>query len=436
MDAVKIGILGLGTVGSGTVNLLIRNSSEISRRLGKNIEIVSIADRNFKKLNDCNAEDFELTTNAYDVVCDPRIQCVAELIGGTDIAHELVLEAISNGKHVVTANKALIAIHGNELFAKARSKGVAIAFEAAVAGGIPIIKAMREGLVGNNIEWLAGIINGTCNFILTEMCNKGRDFADVLVEAQKSGYAESDPTFDIEGIDAAHKLTIMASVAFGMPLKFNKVYTEGISKITQEDVCNAAELGYIIKHLGIARRTEKGVQLRVHPTLITHQTLIANVDGVMNSVFIKSDAAGSTLYYGAGAGSAATASAVVADISDIARTLTCHVDDRVPYLSFQQDTLVDNPIVPMSEVMTSYYLRINLRDMSVASVDIMKILVEQGIGIKMMLQKQPKHDDGALSLIILTQRVTEKYMNIAITQIEALTVIEDPVMRIRIESFS
>lgn len=435
MDVVKIGILGLGTVGSGTVNLLIRNSSEISRRLGRKIEILSIADRNFRKLNSCNTEGFVLTTNAHDIVCDPRIQCVVELIGGTETAYELVLEAISNGKHVVTANKALIAMHGNELFAKAHKKGVSISFEAAVAGSIPIIKSMREGLSGNEIEWLAGIINGTCNFILTEMCNKGRDFADVLAEAQKLGYAESDPTFDINGIDAAHKLTIMSSIAFGMPLRFDKVYIEGISKITQEDVCNAAELGYIIKHLGIARRAEKGVQLRVHPTLISHHTLIANVDGVMNSVFIQSDSAGSTLYYGAGAGSDATASAVVADISDIARTLIYNPYDRVPYLSFQQDTLVDKLIMPISEVITSYYLRVNIKYISAVSIDIMQILVEQGIGIKMMLQKQSKNNDSALSLIILTRQVMEKYMNIAITQIEALTVVENSVMRIRIESF-
>ena len=434
MQSVKVGILGLGTVGSGTVNVLSRNSAEISRRAGRGIEITRAADRDFDTPKSCNTDNIALTTDAHDIVCDPSIQIVVELIGGTGIARELVLEAIANGKHVVTANKALIALHGNELFAKAQEKGVTIAFEAAVAGGIPIIKAMREGLAGNKIEWLAGIINGTGNFILTEMRDKGRDFADVLAEAQALGYAEADPTFDVEGIDAAHKLTIMASIAFGIPLQFDKAYTEGISKIAQEDVQCAAELGYRIKHLGIAKKTEHGIELRVHPTLIPHRRLIANVDGVMNAVLVHGDAVGPTLYYGAGAGSDATASAVVADIIDIVRALTTDPENRVPHLAFQPDALVDTPILPMSEVVTSYYLRIHTEDKPGVLANITGILSEQGISIEAILQKQPEDHDGIVPIIILTQEVVEKNMNAAIEQIEALTTVKDSVMRIRMES--
>lgn len=434
MQSVKIGILGLGTVGSGTVNVLTRNAEEISRRAGRGIDIARVADRNLDSLKNCNTDNLALTTDAHDIVCDPSIQIVVELIGGTDIARDLVFEAIANGKHVVTANKALIAMYGNEIFAKAQEKGVTVAFEAAVAGGIPIIKAMREGLAGNKIEWLAGIINGTGNFILTEMRDKGRDFADVLTEAQELGYAEADPTFDVEGIDAAHKLTIMASIAFGIPLQFDKAYTEGISKIAQEDVLYAAELGYRIKHLGIAKETEKGVELRVHPTLIPHRRLIANVDGVMNAVLVQGDAVGPTLYYGAGAGSDATASAVVADIVDIVRALTTDPENRVPHLAFQPDALVDTAILPMSEVVTSYYLRIHTEDKPGVLANITGILSEQGISIEAILQKQAHDQDGTVPIIILTQEVLEKNMDAAIEQIEALETVNDSVMRIRMES--
>ena len=322
MKPVKAGLLGLGTVGGGVVNVLSRNGKEIARRAGRGIEISHASARDLNKPRICDTKGIKLTSDIMEVVNDPEIDIVVELIGGDTIAYEAVMKAISNGKHVVTANKALIAKHGNEIFKEAQKKGVTVAFEAAVAGGIPIIKAIREGLAGNSIEWLAGIINGTGNFILTEMRDKQRAFADVLAEAQRLGYAEADPTFDIEGVDAAHKLTILASIAFGIPLQFDKVFMEGITAITQEDVSYATELGYRIKHLGISRRTDKGIELRVHPTLIPHRRLIANVDGVMNAVLVKGDAVGPTLYYGAGAGADPTASAVVADIVDVVRTLT------------------------------------------------------------------------------------------------------------------
>ncbi|WP_438969903.1 homoserine dehydrogenase [Methylophaga sp.] len=434
MQSVKIGILGLGTVGSGTVNVLTRNSREISRRAGRDIEISRAADRDLDKPKSCDTSAIQLSEDAFEIINDPDIQIVVELIGGTGIAKDLVIQAIESGKHVVTANKALIAMHGNELFELAQKQGVTIAFEAAVAGGIPIIKAMREGLAGNRIEWLAGIINGTGNFILTEMREKGRDFADVLAEAQALGYAEADPTFDIEGIDAAHKLTIMASIAFGIPLQFYKCFTEGISKISQEDVQNAAELGYRIKHLGIAKKTTSGVELRVHPTLIPERRLLANVNGVMNAVVVKGDAVGPTLYYGAGAGSEATASAVVADIVDIVRALTTDPENRVPHLAFQPDSLKDTPILPMSEVVTSYYLRIHTLDKPGVLADITRILSEQGINIEAILQKQPEEHEGMVPIIMLTQAVAEKNMDQAIAQIEALDTVPDSIMRIRMES--
>lgn len=434
MQSVKIGVLGLGTVGSGTVNVLRRNIKEITRRAGRDIEITRAADRTLKKERDYDVSGIDITTDAFDIVNDPNIHVVVELIGGTGIARDLVLKAIENGKHVVTANKALIALHGNELFAKAQEKGVTIGFEAGVAGGIPIIKAMREGLSANRIEWLAGIINGTGNFILTEMRDKGRDFPEVLAEAQALGYAEADPTFDVEGIDAAHKLTIMASIAFGIPLQFDKAYTEGISQVSQEDVQCAAELGYIIKHLGISKQTEQGVELRVHPTLIPHRRLIANVDGVMNAVLVKGDAVGATLYYGAGAGSEATASAVVADIVDVVRVLTSDPENRVPHLAFQPDALVDTPILPMSEVVTSYYLRIHTDDEPGVLADITRILAEQKISIEAILQKEPEDHNGMVPVIMLTQAVVEKNMDMAIKHIEALKTVKDSVMRIRMES--
>jgi len=434
MQSVKVAVLGLGTVGSGTVNVLNRNLTEITRRAGRNIEISRAANSNISNITNCNTDNIDLTTDAMEIVNDPEIQIVVELIGGTGIAYDLVLKALENGKHVVTANKALIATHGNELFAKAQEKGVTIGFEAAVAGGIPIIKAMREGLAANSIEWLAGIINGTGNFILTEMRDKGRDFADVLAEAQALGYAEADPTFDVEGIDAAHKLTIMASIAFGLPLQFDKAYTEGISKIAQEDVTYAAELGYRIKHLGIAKKTEQGVELRVHPTMIPHRRLIANVDGVMNAVLVQGDAVGPTLYYGAGAGSDATASAVVADIIDIVRALTTDPENRVPHLAFQADALVDLPILPITDVVTSYYLRIHTEDKPGVLADITRIMSEQDISIEAILQKEPEQQGGVVPVILLTQQVLEKNMDAAIESIEALQTVTDSIMRIRVES--
>lgn len=434
MQSVKIGILGLGTVGSGTVSVLKRNAREISRRAGRGIDIYAAADKDLDKDRSCDLSGINLTDDAFSVVNDPEIQIIVELIGGTGVARDLVMQAIENGKHVVTANKALIAMHGNELFAKAQEKGVTIAFEAAVAGGIPIIKAMREGLAGNRIEWLAGIINGTGNFILTEMREKGRNFADVLAEAQALGYAEADPTFDVEGIDAAHKLTIMASIAFGIPLQFYKCYTEGISKISQEDVQYAAELGYRIKHLGIAKKTAQGVELRVHPTLIPQRRLIANVNGVMNAVVVKGDAVGPTLYYGAGAGSEPTASAIVADIVDIVRALTSDPENRVPHLAFQPDAIKDTPILPMSDVVTSYYLRIQTEDKPGVLANITRIFSEQGINIEAILQKQPEDDEGLVPIIMLTQPVAEKNMDEAIAQIEALDTVKVAIMRIRMES--
>ena len=434
MQSVKIGILGLGTVGGGTVNVLTRNAKEISRRAGRDIEIAWAADHNLDSPKICNTDGISLTEDAMEIINNPEIEIIVELIGGTGIARELILKAIENGKHVVTANKALIALHGNELFAKAQEKGVTISFEAAVAGGIPIIKAMREGLAGNRIEWLAGIINGTGNFILTEMRDKGRDFAEVLTEAQALGYAEADPTFDVEGIDAAHKLTIMASIAFGIPLQFEKCYTEGISKISQEDVKNAGELGYRIKHLGIAKKTEQGIELRVHPTLIPHRRLIANVDGVMNAIVVHGDAVGPTLYYGAGAGSDPTASAVVADIVDVVRALTSDPKNRVPHLAFKPDSLDNTPILPMSQVITSYYLRIATEDKLGVLADITRILSVNGISIEAIVQKEPERQGGMVPLIMLTHEVSEKNMDAAITQIEALSTVKDSVMRIRMES--
>ncbi len=434
MQSVKIGILGLGTVGGGTVNVLTRNALEISRRAGRDIEIARAAVRDLDSTKICNTDGIALTEDAMDIINDPDIEIVVELIGGTGIARELVMKAIENGKHVVTANKALIALHGNELFAKAQEKGVTISFEAAVAGGIPIIKAMREGLAGNRIEWLAGIINGTGNFILTEMRDKGRDFAEVLTEAQALGYAEADPTFDVEGIDAAHKLTIMASIAFGIPLQFEKAYTEGISKISQEDVKNAGELGYRIKHLGMAKKTPQGIELRVHPTLIPHRRLIANVDGVMNAIVVHGDAVGSTLYYGPGAGSDATASAVVADIVDVVRALTSDPENRVPHLAFKPDSLDNTPIMPMSQVVTSYYLRIATEDKLGVLADITRILSVNGISIEAIVQKEPEQQGGMVPLIMLTHEVLEKNMDAAIMQIEALSTVKDSIMRIRMES--
>ncbi len=429
LKPVKVGICGLGTVGSGTFNVLHRNADEISRRAGRRITVEQIGSR--RDNPGCDTKGTQVTRDIFDVATNPEIDIVVELIGGYDIARELVMTAIENGKHVVTANKALIAVHGNEIFEAAQRHNVMVAFEASVAGGIPVIKAIREGLSANNIEWLAGIINGTGNFILTEMRDKGRDFADVLAEAQALGYAEADPTFDVEGIDAAHKLTILASIAFGIPLQFDKAYTEGISAITPADVEYAEELGYRIKHLGISRRTEQGIELRVHPTMIPTSTLLANVNGVMNAVLVDGDAVGQTLYYGAGAGAEPTASAVVADIVDVVRTLTADRDNRVPHLAFQPSELSDLPILPMSDTETGFYLRLQAAEKPGVLASITKILGDNGINIEAIVQKETAEEQ--VPVILLTQRVKEQKMDEAITAIEALDDIIGQVTRIRVE---
>jgi len=436
LKPVKVGLLGLGTVGGGTFNVLRRNAQEIARRAGRGIEITMAAARDYDPAGLPGIEAITVSDNAFAVVDDAEIDIIVELIGGYEPARELVLKAIAGGKHVVTANKALIATHGNEIFAAAQEQGVMVAFEAAVAGGIPIIKAVREGLTANRIEWIAGIINGTGNFILTEMRDKGRDFADVLSEAQKLGYAEADPTFDVEGIDAAHKLAILASIAFGIPLQFDKVYTEGIGHITRDDVAYAEQLGYRIKHLGVTRRSEHGVELRVHPTLIPDRRLIANVDGVMNAVLVKADAVGPTLYYGAGAGAEPTASAVVADLVDVARTLTVDPENRVPHLAFQPDALSDLPILPMDEVKTAYYLRLCALDRPGVMADITRILGDGNISIEALIQKEPPEGQTQVPVILLTREVREQQMNEAIVQIEALDSVQGKVTRIRMEHLS
>jgi homoserine dehydrogenase len=433
VNPVNVGLLGLGTVGGGTFRVLNRNAGEITRRAGRGIRVLHAAAREYNREALPGIDAVRVTDDVFAVVNDPEVAIVVELIGGYEPARELVLKAIANGKHVVTANKALIAKHGNEIFAAAREQGVMVAFEAAVAGGIPVIKAIREGLAANKIEWLTGIINGTGNFILTEMRDKGRDFAEVLKEAQRRGYAEADPTFDIEGIDAAHKLTILASIAFGIPLQFERVYTEGISHITREDVGYAAEFGYRIKHLGFARRSGSGIELRVHPTLIPERRLIANVDGVMNAVLVNADAVGPTLYYGAGAGSEPTASAVVADIIDVVRTLTTDPGNRVPHLAFQPDALANTPILPMEEVQTAYYLRMLATDKPGVLADVTRILGEAGISIEAILQKEPQPDALEVPIIILTHSIRERQMNDAIRRIEALDTIHGRITRIRLE---
>ncbi len=434
MKPVKVGVLGLGTVGGGTVNVLKRNATEIARRAGREITITRASVKDLDKQRICDTQGIILSTDPMDIINDPDIDIVVELIGGDGLVKDLVLKAICNGKHVVTANKSLIALHGNEIFAKASEKGVIVAFEAAVAGGIPIIKAIREGLSGNQIEWLAGIINGTGNFILTEMRDKGRDFNDVLAEAQALGYAEADPSFDVEGIDAAHKLTILASIAFGIPLQFDKVYTEGITEITRLDVEYANKLGYRIKHLGIARKMPNGIELRVHPTLIPKRRLIANVNGVMNAIVIKGDAVGPSLYYGAGAGAEPTASAVVADLIDVARALTSDPENRVPHLAFQADSLVDIPVLPPSQFKTAYYLRLNAEDKPGTLADVTRILADHHISIEGIIQREPLDDAPAVPIILLTEITMEHEMNAAIEKIEALKTVTGKVNRIRLET--
>ena len=430
---VHVGIVGLGTVGAGALNLLRHNAAELSRRTGRDIRVSHVGMRRPKPGLDLTG--VTVSADSFAVVNDPAVDIIVEVIGGTTTAREIVLQAIANGKHVVTANKALLAEHGNEIFAAADAKGVYVAFEAAVAGGVPIIKVLREGLAANRIEWLAGIINGTGNFILTEMRDKGRAFADVLAEAQALGYAEADPTFDVEGIDAAHKLTILASLAFGIPLQFAKAFTEGITQLTREDVSYAEELGFRIKHLGIARRAEGGIELRVHPTLIPADRLIANVNGVKNAVLVQSDAVGPTLYYGAGAGAGPTASAVVADIVDVVRALTAESAPNVPHLAFMPNAIAATPILPMESVVTACYLRLQAVDKPGVLADVTRILSSHGISIEAIVQK-PSHTEGVVPVILLTKPVVEREMNRAIAELEALSDIAAPVTRIRMETLS
>lgn len=434
MKPVNIGICGLGTVGGGTFEVLHRNAREIARRAGRDVNVSHVGIRSPKP--GYNLQQVNVVSDVFEVARAPEVDIVVELIGGSDVAFDLVMTAIDQGKHVVTANKALIAEQGNTIFAAAQEKGVMVAFEAAVAGGIPIIKTLREGLTANRINWLAGIINGTGNFILTEMRDKGRPFIDVLAEAQELGYAEADPTFDVEGIDAAHKLTILASIAFGIPLQFDKVYTEGISHISAQDIVFADELGYRIKHLGIAKRVAEGIELRVHPTLVPESLLLANVDGVMNAVMVQGDAVGPTLYYGAGAGGEATASAVVADIVDLVRTLTIDPDNRVPHLAFQSDRLSDAPVLAIESVVTSYYLRMEVLDQPGVMANVARILSEMDISIEAIIQKEPQVKGSEVAIILLTRNVEERQMNQAIAKIEALDSTLGEIVKIRTESLS
>ncbi len=434
MKPIQIGLLGIGTVGSGTWDVLKRNAGEIRRRAGRAIRIARVADKDQKKARKLVAGKAEVTGNAWDVVRDPDIHIVVELIGGTGIARDLVLEAIAHGKHVVTANKALLAKHGNRIFAAAQKKGVMVAFEASVGGGIPIIKALREGLAANRIEWIAGIINGTSNFILSEMRDKGLAFATALADAQARGYAEADPTFDIEGVDAAHKLTILSALAFGIPMQFARVTTEGISKLTQQDIGYAEELGYRIKLLGITRRARRGIELRVHPTLVPARRLIANVEGVMNAILVKGDAVGATLYYGAGAGSQPTASAVVADLLDVTRLITADPGHRVPHLAFQPDQLSNTPILPMGEVETCYYLRLRVLDRPGVLARVTRILADSKISIDALVQKEPPAGEKRADIVMLTHRAVEKNVDRALARIERLPTVLGKVTRIRLEN--
>ena len=433
MKPINVGILGVGTVGGGTFTVLTRNQEEITRRAGRPIRILKMADHNLERVRALTQGAVEVTDDAFSIVTDPDIDIVVELIGGTTIARELVMKAIENGKHVVTANKALLAHYGNEIFAAAQKKGVMVAFEAAVAGGIPIIKAVREGLAANRIEWIAGIINGTTNFILTEMREKGLPFEEVLKEAQRLGYAEADPTFDVEGVDAAHKLMILAAIGFGIPMQFDKVYIEGITRLTREDIRYAEQLGYRVKLLGITKRTAQGVELRVHPTLIPEKRLIANVNGAMNAVLVKGDAVGPTMYYGAGAGAEPTASSVVADLVDVTRMATADPHQRVPHLAFQPDQLSSLPILPMSEVRSAYYLRLRAEDKPGVLADVTRILAGLEISIDAMIQKEPLDGENEADIILLTHITVEKNIDQAIARIEALPAISGEVTRIRME---
>lgn len=422
MKQLNVGIVGLGTVGGGTYTVLKRNGDEMARRTGVDIKVTHVADRNIERANELTGGDVEITDDAFALVANPAVDVVVELIGGITIAKDIVLKAIENKKHVVTANKALIAMHGNEIFSAAQKMGVMVAYEAAVAGGIPIIKALREGLGANRIEWLAGIINGTTNFILTEMRDKGLTYQDVIGEAQRLGYAEADPTFDVEGIDAAHKLVIMSAIAFGMPLKFDEIYTEGITQLAQADIQYAEELGYIVKLLAVTKRTDKGVELRVHPTLIPEKRLVANVDGAMNAVLVQGDAVGPTLYYGAGAGAEPTASAVVADLIDIARLKDVSDIQRAPALGYQADQVQDLAVLPIAEITSAYYLRMHATDKPGVIAAVTKILADKAISIDAMIQ--PAATTGA-DIVLLTHETVEKNMDAAIAEIEALSDVKE-----------
>ena len=436
MKPIQVGLLGIGTVGSGTFNVLRRNQEEIRRRAGRGIEITMVADLDTARAQAVVGDAAKVVADAREVIANPDIDIVVELIGGYGVAKALVMDAIAAGKHVVTANKALLAVHGTEIFEAAREKGVVVAFEAAVAGGVPIIKALREGLTANRIEWIAGIINGTTNFILSEMRDKGLDFATVLEQAQDLGYAEADPTFDIEGVDAAHKVTLMSAIAFGIPVQFDKAYVEGISRLNAADIAHAEQLGYRIKLLGITRRREQGIELRVHPTLVPAKRLIANVEGAMNAVVVQADAVGTTLYYGKGAGAEPTASAVVADLVDITRLHTADPNHRVPYLAFQPDAMHATPILPMEQVQTSFYLRLQVADQTGVLARITGILAERGISIDAVLQRESAEGEAQTDLIILTHTTLEGEMNHAIAQMQGLPTVLAPIVRIRKEELN
>lgn len=434
MKQLNVGILGLGTVGGGTYTVLKRNAAEITRRTGVHINVIQVADKNTARVKELTNGETSVTDDAFEVVNNPEVDVVVELIGGYTIAKELILKAIENKKHVVTANKALIAVHGNEIFSAAQKMNVMVAFEAAVAGGIPIIKALREGLTANRNEWVAGILNGTTNYILTEMRDKGLAYQDVIGEAQRLGYAEADPTFDVEGIDAAHKLVIMSAIAFGIPLKFNEAYTEGITKLQQADIQYAEELGYNVKLLGITKRTDAGVELRVHPTLIPEKRLVANVDGPMNAVVVQGDAVGPTLYYGAGAGAEPTASAVIADLVDVARLKDVSTAHRAPFLSYQPEHVLDLPVIPIEEVETAFYIRLKATDKPGVMAAITKILADKRISIDAMIQKEPATGTKEADIVILTHKTVERNMNLAITEIEALPAVVGEIVKIRMET--
>ena len=436
MRPLQIGLLGMGTVGNGTYQVLQRNKLQIERRLGRSMHISMVADLDVAKARAQVDQDCEVVSDANLVIANPDIDVVIELIGGYGFAYDIVLKAIAAGKHVVTANKALLAVHGSHIFEAAKEKGVMIGYEASVAGGIPIIKVLREGLTANRIHWVAGIINGTTNFILTQMREKGWSFEKALQQAQSLGYAEADPTFDIEGIDAAHKCSIISAIAFGIPIPFESAYVEGISQLQAQDIQFAAQLGYRIKLLGITRKTAEGIELRVHPTLIPTRRLIANVEGVMNAILVKGDAVGSTLYYGAGAGAEPTASSVVADLVDVTRMHTSDPEHRVPHLAFQPDQLSSVPILPMDEVVTSYYMRMRVVDRPGVLADITRILADRGVSIDAMVQKEPSEGEDQVDIIMLTHKTREKKVNAAIARIEALPVVKSKVTRIRLEELA